>query len=184
MTRSGAEARPTLGSAIRTRRVELGLSQETLAARVIACGDRAFRQSDVSRLERNRVQFPHRPRMQCLAAALELSLGELLARAGWVGADAVFGTDGVAQPEPVMEQLTASLPEVGLLWTDSRGKERPRSTPVDYQRLHEAIARAQATRARTHEILARCETLHELYNQPMRVRSRTDRDCSGNSHSH
>lgn len=52
----------TLGQFIRKRRVELGLTQEQLADRV---GD-TMRQSEMSRLERDRVSLPSRDRLESL----------------------------------------------------------------------------------------------------------------------
>ena len=60
----------TLGMVIKARRRELGWSQEELAARVAAQGDAAFRQTDVSRLERGKVSLPRRQRLGHIAAAL------------------------------------------------------------------------------------------------------------------
>ena len=76
----------TLGSAIRTRRAELGWTQEDLAKR-IDCG---MRQSEISRLEIDRVTLPRRERLESISRALGLPLGELLERAGWIGANSAF----------------------------------------------------------------------------------------------
>lgn len=70
----------TLGAFIRERRKQLGLTQEQLAER-IADG---VRQSEVSRLEHDRVTLPRRDRLEQLAAALDVSIGELLLRTGWM----------------------------------------------------------------------------------------------------
>ena len=86
----GAPTEPgTLGEAIRRRRAALGWTQEELAERASAEGDR-LRQSDISRLERGKVGLPHRERLERIAAALDLPLGELLARSGWSGATDAF----------------------------------------------------------------------------------------------
>jgi transcriptional regulator with XRE-family HTH domain len=74
---------PSLGTFIRQRRVELGLTQEQLAERIGG----VVRQAEVSRLENDRVTLPRRMRMMAIAAALELSLGELLVRTGWMDED-------------------------------------------------------------------------------------------------
>lgn len=73
----------TLGQLIRERRMDLNLTQEELAERI---GD-GVRQSEISRLERNRVSLPRRQRMEEIAAALEIPIGILLARSGWAGAE-------------------------------------------------------------------------------------------------
>jgi len=70
----------TLGTFIRERRRELGLTQERLAERV----GESVRQSDISRLERNRISLPRRDRLEALAAALEVSTADLLLRTGWL----------------------------------------------------------------------------------------------------
>jgi hypothetical protein len=93
----------SLGMVIKERRRELGWSQEALAARVAAHGDRAFRQTDVSRLERGKIGFPHCERLCHIAAALGLSPGELLARSGWAGAAVA-----VVPQEPPMPATTAT----------------------------------------------------------------------------
>lgn len=90
---------PSLGQFIRQRRLELGLTQEQLAEQI---GD-SFRQSEVSRLEHDRVSLPRRERMEHLAAALEVTLGELLAHTGWLtgGADDLKDGDVDATIEAV-----------------------------------------------------------------------------------
>ncbi len=75
----------TLGQLIRERRMELNLTQEELAERV----GEGVRQSEISRLERNRVALPRRHRMEALAVALEIPVGVLLARSGWSGAEEI-----------------------------------------------------------------------------------------------
>jgi len=70
----------SLGTFIRERRQELGLTQEELAERIGA----AVGQADVSRLETNRVAFPRRERLEAIARALDVSLGDILMRSGWM----------------------------------------------------------------------------------------------------
>lgn len=70
----------SLGTYIRERRKILGMTQEQLAEQV---GD-GVRQSEISRLEHNHVSLPRRDRLECLAAALDVSIGELLIRTGWM----------------------------------------------------------------------------------------------------
>jgi transcriptional regulator with XRE-family HTH domain len=98
-------ASPSLGQFIADRRQDLGLTQEQLAERI---GEHV-RQSDVSRLERNRITLPRRERLEQLAAALEVSLGDLLARTGWLTAGdeletaldgAVSGAGAAMPPAP------------------------------------------------------------------------------------
>ncbi len=70
----------TLGTFIRERRMELGLTQEELAERV----GEGVRQSEISRLEHDRVTLPRRGRMEQIAAALDVSMGDLMVRTGWM----------------------------------------------------------------------------------------------------
>ncbi len=84
---------PTLGKFIRRRREELGLTQESLAELV---GD-GVRQAEISRLENDRIVLPRRQRLEQIAAALDVPIGILLARSGWVGAEEI---------EPVPAVLT------------------------------------------------------------------------------
>lgn len=76
--------RETLGTFIRERRQELGLTQEQLAKRV----GEGVRQAEISRLEHDRVTLPRRERLDQIAVALRVSLGELLVRSGWMTANA------------------------------------------------------------------------------------------------
>lgn len=70
----------SLGQFIRQRRHDLGLTQEELAGQI----GTGVRQAEVSRLEHDRVSLPRRERLEQLAAALEVSMGDLLARTGWM----------------------------------------------------------------------------------------------------
>lgn len=70
----------TLGQFIRTNRLAMGLTQEQLAERV---GDHV-RQSDISRLEKDGVEFPRRERLDAIADALGVTLGDLLISTGWL----------------------------------------------------------------------------------------------------
>jgi transcriptional regulator with XRE-family HTH domain len=144
----------SLGATIKRRRRERGWSQEEFAARVASRGDWTFRQSDVSRLERGKVLLPHRERLTLIAAVLELPLGELLARSGWVGADTLFPAESAA--------TTAR----GL---SPHGAEVPESTPGSLARPLEAssgwrevMAEARAALAESQAILARCKAMESL----------------------
>ncbi len=70
----------TLGALIRERRMELGLTQEQLAERV----GEGVRQSEISRLEHDGIALPRRSRLEQIAAALEVSIGDLMVRTGWM----------------------------------------------------------------------------------------------------
>lgn len=60
--------------------MELGLTQEELAERV----GEGVRQSEISRLEHGRVTLPRRHRLEQIAAALDVSMGDLMVRTGWM----------------------------------------------------------------------------------------------------
>ena len=75
----------SLGSVIRARRIELGLTQAELAERISDI-DQLVRASDISRLEHDGVELPRRERLERLSAALDLPIGLLLARSGWAKA--------------------------------------------------------------------------------------------------
>lgn len=74
------ELEQNLGNAIRQRRLDLGLSQIQVAERMGS----EFRQSDISRIEQGRVQFPRPQLLMELAGALNISIIDLMAEAGWL----------------------------------------------------------------------------------------------------
>jgi transcriptional regulator with XRE-family HTH domain len=76
----------SLGAAIRTRRTELGLTQEQLAH----CIGGGIKQAEISRLESGQIALPRRARLERISVALDISLGELLARSGWMGTQEAF----------------------------------------------------------------------------------------------
>jgi transcriptional regulator with XRE-family HTH domain len=140
----------SLGTAILQRRLDLGLTQAALAERVASCGDWGFRQSDISRLERGIVTLPSFTRMRSLAAALEMPVGELLARSGWAGAEEAFlATDlppagqDQAQPETLR---TGQAQEPALQIASSDEIQELREEIVQ---LREAVSRLQETLAST-----------------------------------
>jgi transcriptional regulator with XRE-family HTH domain len=85
----------TLGQVILARRAELGWTQEQLAERI---GDNV-RQSEISRLERDHIGLPRRYRLEQIARALDIPLGELLLRSGWAGAGAVDESSAPVEAE-------------------------------------------------------------------------------------
>ncbi|MDQ3655385.1 MAG: helix-turn-helix domain-containing protein [Chloroflexota bacterium] len=159
----------TLGQLIRERRMELNLTQEELAERV----GEGVRQSEISRLERNRVTLPRRQRMEQIAEALDIPIGVLLARSGWAGAETVdFETTEAAEAvpgEPVGERdgpdlvADASVPRpwdgpardvYSDLYVSGNGDRAADEAP----HLQEAILRAEAligeSESRFHEAQA------------------------------
>jgi transcriptional regulator with XRE-family HTH domain len=79
----------SLGTTIRMRRRELGLSQDELAERIRIFGV-SVRQTEISRIELDKVTLPGQDRLEAIAQALDLSLGELLSRSGWTQAHLYF----------------------------------------------------------------------------------------------
>jgi transcriptional regulator with XRE-family HTH domain len=155
--------RRTLGEAIKARRLELGLSQEELARRMVDHGDQTFRQSDVSRLERGKVALPHRDRLEHMAAVLGLSLGELLARSGWSGwcdrsVEAIVPADANGPGGAPIVVLDARDP---VKWTDW---EEPASGDA---RLREALAQSRRTIARSEQVLKQAKMLQAHFEQPL-----------------
>jgi transcriptional regulator with XRE-family HTH domain len=135
----------SLGRLIRQRRIELGLTQEELAERV---GD-GVRQAEISRLERDRVTLPRRGRLEQIAQALDVPMGELLARSGWVGAQEqeAFAPDAVEPPaeSPVPAASGGVDTEMHEFRQASRREEMPQ--------LADAIARARALTQRTEDVI-------------------------------
>jgi transcriptional regulator with XRE-family HTH domain len=127
----------SLGTFIRERRQELGLTQEQLAERI---GD-TFRQAEVSRLEHDRITLPRRDRLAAVAAALEVTLGELLIRSGWMQVGDDFPE---AIPEPPGAERDATDPERLVAAAD----------PVDFEA---ELAAALAMLARTTDALEQAQ---------------------------
>jgi transcriptional regulator with XRE-family HTH domain len=157
MTSSGP--RPSLGQMIRARRFALGMSQEALAARVSDLGSE-ITQADVSRIELGKVELPRRRRLEHLAAALELSLGELLEASGWVGAGQIFAA---ATPQPVSPPRASSAPEPSLL-EEPGTSHQPALAPLspagpDAFATLDAILRLRTAITQAHEPVARAARL-------------------------
>jgi transcriptional regulator with XRE-family HTH domain len=135
----------SLGRLIRQRRIELGLTQEELAERV---GD-GVRQAEISRLERDRVTLPRRGRLEQIAQALDVPMGELLARSGWVGAqDQEEFAPGAVKPRAELPAPAASggvETAMHQLRQASRREEMPQLT--------DAMARARALTQRTEDAI-------------------------------
>lgn len=99
----------TLGQFIRGQRMALGLTQEQLAERV---GD-GMRQAEISRLEHDRIEFPRRERLEAIAAALDVTLGDLLIATGWLEIEHAAMIEQIQddeEPDPdVLEDAMAVL---------------------------------------------------------------------------
>ena len=123
----------TLGKFIRHRRLERGLTQEQLAE---AIGE-SVNQSDISRLERDQITLPRRERLEQLAAALDVSLGDLLARTGWLTAG---------------DELDRHLDQAPNGHTDSAPTVPP--TPAEVRDLIQTVASTRTLIASALEALA------------------------------
>jgi transcriptional regulator with XRE-family HTH domain len=126
-----------LGQVVRDGRRARGWTQETLALKI----DDGIAQSDVSRLERDQITLPRRGRLERIAGALGIPLGELLASSGWAEAERFFipPSDDRASPEERGAQ-PASVPPGA-----------PGSVPSG--RLLEALAHSRALQERTGQLL-------------------------------
>lgn len=139
---------PTLGRFIQRRRIELGLTQEQLAE-IIGGG---VRQSEISRLENDRIALPRRQRLEQIASALDVSLGQLLARSGWAGADSEFGP-GVPAQHAEPQTLSAS--------TALKSDAPPSGADVSSAGiLTAALARAEDLIAASGEIVTKSQTAY------------------------
>lgn len=137
------DRRRTLGAVIRARRIELGLTQEALAERIAP----HFRQSDVSRLERDCITLPRRERLEAIAAALEIPVGVLLAASGWAGME----LDATPAPITRPGQTTPiAVDEVAIRRFDIA----PMTIP-GIDRLHAALAESASVRLQAVDLLAR-----------------------------
>jgi hypothetical protein len=99
-------------------------------------------------LESDRITLPRRQRLERIASALNVTIGELLAGAGWTGANDAFRpqTDVTAPPETLTSRRyrrdgAATNATSGLL-NGSR-----------LLKLHETIARSQELQRRTAALL-------------------------------
>lgn len=99
----------TLGQFIRANRLASGWTQEQLAEKV---GDNV-RQSDISRLEKDGVEFPRRERLDAIAGALGVTLGDLLISTGWLEVEHAQMIEQIKddqEPDPdVLEDAMAVL---------------------------------------------------------------------------
>ena len=154
---------PTLGATIRARRIELGWSQEELAER-ISGPDGLVRQSEISRLELDKVGLPRRARLERIAAALGLPLGELLVRSGWNAADAaVLPPKRATPPEPDRPLPAPDARTPPLLAAPPGTMPEP---PETVARLRAALDRARDLRLQTASALDQARRTYELANGP------------------
>ena len=157
-----------LGEMIHARRIALGLSQEELAALVSELGSE-IRQADVSRIERGRVGLPRRRRLEHIAAALGMSLGELLAASGWAGAMETFAAavadERMPPPGPPALGLdTPTLPP----GPDTLPSSWHLPSGLDAAATAEAVNRLRAAISEARDSMTRARTLEEHYREAAR----------------
>jgi transcriptional regulator with XRE-family HTH domain len=161
-----------LGIVVRRRRLELGMTQEALAERISTEHD-FVRQSEISRIECGRIELPRRGRLERLAAALDLSLGDLLARSGWGGADIAFPDD----PHTATPSYTASASSPHGAPVLPNGSTSPPSGSTDtlsgaeqLLKLRRAMKRLEEER---HRLYRNQQTFADVRLEIMGVMSRT-----------
>jgi transcriptional regulator with XRE-family HTH domain len=137
-----------LGTFIRDRRQELGLTQEELADRLGA----TVRQAEVSRLENNHIALPRRERLMAIAAALEVSLGELLVRTGWM--EVAEGADLDALEAAAVLEESAAIAHVS-----------DPDVATELESIRTALDAALAMLARSSDALARTQAALESLSQ-------------------
>ena len=152
----------TLGSVIRARRCELRLTQEELADRIGG----GMRQSEISRLERDGVMLPRRARLEAIAAALQMPVGELLARSGWTGANTVIPPVAAAAT-PAKSSSPASVASARYS-APSRTEPAPAAVDDVFDRLHDARARSQQIIQTYHDLETRTAGTMESVERTMR----------------
>lgn len=138
----------SLGTFIRERRQDLGLTQEQLAERV---GD-GVRQSEISRLEHDGVALPRRGRLEQIAAALEVSIGDLMVTTGWLDEEHLKSVEAGPQGKPDASldgDHGAADAAVDNLVTALEGlaaaQELIAQTSAALEAVEQSIARAQRT---------------------------------------
>jgi transcriptional regulator with XRE-family HTH domain len=154
----GGGTKVSLGTFIRRRRTELGLTQEELAARV---GD-SVRQSDISRLERDGVSLPRRNRLEHIAKALDVSLGTLMRQTGWLDDDViaegqeVVRSVGLSQsPEPPAFVASPDIPPIHHHESPGPAASRYDADEIEdgASALNSALTRAAEVRRQTEAAL-------------------------------
>ena len=115
-----------MGAYIRERRQHLCLSQEELAERVGG----AYGQCDISRLERGHIGLPRLSTIVKLAAALEVSVGDLLIAAGWFDDGPLrslpdtSGDPAAGRFKTVLVQIAAELDAIRKLERQAAARSR------------------------------------------------------------
>ena len=113
-----------IGTYVRDRRQDLGLSQAALARRV----GKPYSQSDVSRLERGQIDVPRLGTLIKLASVLEVQVGDLLIVSDWFADGPVSptstSTSGVDQATliTVLSEIEAELDTMLGLQLEARSR--------------------------------------------------------------
>lgn len=147
----------SLGALIRARRAALGLTQEALAERI----DPNLRQSDISRLESDHIGLPRRQRLEAIAAALDLPLGELLSVSGWSRAGEFIAPRG-GHPVPGTATAPAAAPRSHFAARQRVDAAPPPSELHDQIRV--AIEQARDARAQAVQLRRRIRELLNIEN--------------------
>ena len=138
----------TLGEFVRECRETLGLTQEELAERI----DEGVRQSEVSRLENDRISLPRRARLEQLAVALEVTLGDLMVHTRWMSDEGEGGRQappaGAAPTRAGDDEVTTRLDAVEGAITDVRSAVT--AVDVRLRSALEAVERARNPRGVIH----------------------------------
>ena len=139
----------TLGEFVRECRETLGLTQEELAERI----DEGVRQSEVSRLENDRISLPRRARLEQLAVALEVTLGDLMVHTRWMSDEGEGGRQappaGAAPTRAGDDEVTTRLDAVEVAITDVRSALA--AVDVRLRSATEALERARNPRGVIHQ---------------------------------
>jgi transcriptional regulator with XRE-family HTH domain len=147
---------------VRRRRLELELTQEELAERIGA----GTRQAEISRLEHDRIGLPRRARLERIATALDLSLGDLLAGSGWAGADTVAWKPRQqvrgADPNKISHSKRMQCVQFTLNYSDE---------------LTSAIENAHETTARTRALLERSDHTFDLVRRAVTREESNEASC-------
>lgn len=146
------DLRRNLGTTVRQRRVELGLSQVQLAERMGG----ETQQSDISRIERGLLPWPRPQLLQSLAAALYMTVLELITRSGWMTQEeleryqgtpvatvdkplVVFGQFEVGDDAPIREALSPKRYRILTAFDGTTLLETVRATAPAVVIVHQSL---------------------------------------------
>ncbi|MBA2467881.1 MAG: helix-turn-helix transcriptional regulator [Chloroflexia bacterium] len=133
----------------------MNLTQEELAERV----GPGVRQSEISRLERNRVTLPRRQRLEQIARALDIPVGVLLARSGWVGAEGIESNASEPEKRHVGEPAHAGEPATAAATAETAGDAGDFSATYENDDWARNDARPQAEAESLRDTVTRTESM-------------------------